>query len=117
MEKNLSALERNVRLRNGRRALPVELPRPWVFDAFETLGHIIGYTVIAATCGAAMYVGLAIADRQYRVIDQINQEASRLPPCLTEDSDNCYWDAKERGNGKGHSFTTINGETYYDQRP
>jgi len=27
-------------------------------------------------------------------------------PCKFEDSSNCYWDAKTRGNGKGHSFYT-----------
>jgi len=25
-------------------------------------------------------------------------------PCAQEDSVNCYWDAKTRGNGHGHSF-------------
>lgn len=25
-----------------------------------------------------------------------------LPPCVTEDSDACYWDASEHGNGAGH---------------
>ena len=32
-----------------------------------------------------------------------------LPPCATEDSDNCYWDASTRGNGKGSSFVVIEG--------
>jgi hypothetical protein len=25
-----------------------------------------------------------------------------LPPCATEDSSHCYWDADTRGNGLGH---------------
>lgn len=25
-----------------------------------------------------------------------------LPPCVEEDSPNCYWDASERGNGLGN---------------
>lgn len=29
---------------------------------------------------------------------------SLLPPCPTEDSTNCYWDAEHRGNGVGTSF-------------
>ncbi|QNL30071.1 hypothetical protein SEA_CASEND_104 [Microbacterium phage Casend] len=29
-------------------------------------------------------------------------EYDSLPPCLTEDSDNCVWDASEQGNGEGH---------------
>jgi hypothetical protein len=28
-------------------------------------------------------------------------------PCPTEDSRNCFWDAGERGNHKGHSFFAI----------
>lgn len=27
--------------------------------------------------------------------------------CPTEDSDNCYWDARKRGNHKGNSFVTV----------
>lgn len=36
-----------------------------------------------------------------------------LPPCKTEDSNNCYWDAKKMGNHRGNSFITWNGKTYY----
>lgn len=36
-----------------------------------------------------------------------------LVPCVTEDADNCYWDADRQGNGQGRSFVTINGETSY----
>lgn len=28
-----------------------------------------------------------------------------LPPCPTEDSVNCQWDAEQQGNGEGRSFT------------
>lgn len=35
-----------------------------------------------------------------------------LPPCRTEDSDDCYWDAPRRGNRRGDSFATIRGVTY-----
>lgn len=37
-----------------------------------------------------------------------------LPPCAQEDSDNCYWDAANMGNGKGKSFVTIDGTTTYE---
>lgn len=36
-----------------------------------------------------------------------------LLPCVTEDADNCYWDADRQGNGQGRSFVTIDGETSY----
>jgi hypothetical protein len=39
---------------------------------------------------------------------------STLPACVTEDSDNCFWDAREQGNGAGLSFVTLNGTTYYE---
>lgn len=29
-------------------------------------------------------------------------EYDSLPPCLTEDSIGCRWDASEQGNGQGH---------------
>ena len=31
-----------------------------------------------------------------------------IPPCPTEDSNGCYWDASTRGNGLGHSFIATN---------
>ncbi|QED11918.1 hypothetical protein SEA_MASHLEY_102 [Microbacterium phage Mashley] len=40
-------------------------------------------------------------------------EYDSLPPCLTEDSDNCVWDARVDGNGEGRSFVTIDGVTHY----
>jgi len=38
------------------------------------------------------------------------QERGYLPPCQTEDSVNCYWDASEQGNGLGNDFIAIEGE-------
>lgn len=35
-----------------------------------------------------------------------------LPPCPTEDSDDCYWDAARMGNGQGTSFVSLQGITY-----
>lgn len=34
-------------------------------------------------------------------------DAYMTTPCKTEDSVNCYWDAKEQGNGQGHSYWSI----------
>lgn len=36
-----------------------------------------------------------------------------LPPCPTEDSSNCYWDATVQGDGNGMSFIDIDGTAYY----
>lgn len=30
-----------------------------------------------------------------------------FPPCPTEDSNSCYWDADTRSNGKGRSFIAL----------
>jgi hypothetical protein len=35
-----------------------------------------------------------------------------LPPCPTEDSDQCIWSADEQGNGVGSDFIRLNGTTY-----
>lgn len=32
-----------------------------------------------------------------------------LPPCASEDSTNCHWDAQARGNGQGVSFVDVAG--------
>lgn len=41
-----------------------------------------------------------------------------LPPCPTEDSDQCYWNAVEHGNGQGTSFIAVDGRvTYLDGTP
>lgn len=31
----------------------------------------------------------------------------RLPACVTEDQDNCYWDAQTMGNGQGTDSVVI----------
>lgn len=36
-----------------------------------------------------------------------------MPPCATEDSANCFWDASAAGNGIGTSFIDANGTAYY----
>lgn len=36
-----------------------------------------------------------------------------LSACKSEDSDNCLWDGQQHGNGKGRTFYTLEGETYY----
>jgi hypothetical protein len=42
-----------------------------------------------------------------------NRMPSVLPACPTEDSDNCHWNAKARGNGTGESFVVLRGRVYY----
>ncbi|MFV0512539.1 MAG: hypothetical protein ACK5MY_02715 [Jhaorihella sp.] len=36
-----------------------------------------------------------------------------LPPCVTEDSSNCVWNAAERGNATGASFIEYDGALYF----
>lgn len=35
-----------------------------------------------------------------------------FPPCVTEDDDDCYWDAARQGNGRGESWISWGGEIY-----
>lgn len=40
--------------------------------------------------------------------------ATYYPPCPTEDSVECYWDAATRGNGEGLSYIALaDGAVYY----
>lgn len=42
-------------------------------------------------------------------------ELGELAPCPTEDSSNCYWDARTRGNGRGRSFwVDDHGHVFYE---
>lgn len=36
-------------------------------------------------------------------------------PCRHEDSNNCYWDARSRGDRRGSSFVTLKGKTYFSR--
>lgn len=36
-----------------------------------------------------------------------------VPPCATEDSTDCYWNAAARGNGDGSSFIDVAGHRIY----
>lgn len=40
-----------------------------------------------------------------------------MKQCEYEDSTNCIWDAKNQGNGEGHSFVDIDGSVYYTDDP
>lgn len=41
------------------------------------------------------------------------EDLANLPPCQTEDGDNCHWDAAARGNGEGRSFNAVGGQLFY----
>lgn len=58
---------------------------------------IIGF-VIGVMCYGMGVWGASIA---------LEKQADRLPPCATEDSDNCYWDADTMGNGQGHDSVVV----------
>lgn len=57
-------------------------------------------------------------DPHYVVYDErgdTERVAVVLTECVTEDSDNCFWDADTMGNGKGTSFVVIDGVTYFPE--
>lgn len=44
-----------------------------------------------------------------------NDESRGYPPCITEDSESCYWDGDTRGNKTGVSFiNTATGVIYLE---
>ena len=44
---------------------------------------------------------------------QTESHGETLPPCESEDSEDCYWDAEVAGNGEGTSFIEFHGHIYY----
>lgn len=64
-------------------------------------------TALKITAIAALLIGVGF-------INTANYQ-DMLPPCTTEDSNNCYWDASEHGNGVGYDFYVINDVLRYDQ--
>lgn len=60
-----------------------------------TIGERIALTFAAILAAIALTITGGVA------------YALTLPPCATEDSVNCYWNADEQGNGQGRSFITL----------
>lgn len=73
--------------------------------------------ITAAVIIGGAFIGIGAAVQAY-TIEQAMEEPKDaadfiLPACPTEDSNNCYWDAEDQGNGQGFSFVTIDDVTYY----
>jgi hypothetical protein len=50
-------------------------------------------------------VSLVIPAPEAHAASAVARSAITLPPCAQEDSTGpCVWDARHRGNGRGHSF-------------
>lgn len=59
---------------------------------------------------AALLAGLIIA---LPIVVHV-LELDPLPPCATEDSSDCIWDAPNRGNGEGRSFVDVGGRLFIE---
>ena len=68
-------------------------------------------TVTAAILASIIAIGTLLI-----VTGHGDGHSMTLPPCPTEDSDNCYWDADTMGNGIGTDFIVIDGTVYYPAR-
>jgi hypothetical protein len=74
-------------------------------------GIIIGATLtITASADAS---SSDVADTTKKQRHALRVVAPLMKPCKFEDSHNCYWDAKTRGNGRGRSFVDLAGVVYY----
>lgn len=67
----------------------------------------VAFVAIVVAIAAGAIIGLNQPESAFRA-------PSELPACLTEDSDNCYWDAPNTGNGEGKSFYIIDGFITYE---
>lgn len=57
-------------------------------------------------------LGMALGMSLTACLAASTEPTGELPPCATEDSTNCVWDAETQGNGQGTSFIDIDGTTY-----
>lgn len=63
-----------------------------------------------------LITALGYAVGSFNTMTFLNQEGPSLQVCVTEDSDNCIWDASVQGDGTGSSFIAYRGEVYYLER-
>lgn len=83
--------------------------------------YVIDYNLTDSDCVAVMSDvlesdGLEIEPGIIFATDRLGLECVAefaIPPCATEDSDFCAWDATTRGNGLGRSFISWEGEVYF----
>lgn len=61
--------------------------------------------VLVTVAAAVLLVFAAIGFRSVVAPHEVIP-AGWLPPCPTEDSTHCYWDASEQGNGLGEDFVS-----------
>lgn len=75
------------------------------------IGRMFAVGIIAALIGG----GVAIAENADAVsqvtINKYIRANGGIPPCTHEDGSGqpgpCYWDASERGNGKGYDYVAV----------
>lgn len=67
-------------------------------------------TVAALIAGAILAYGMMTW-----AVTVADEPGGHLPPCSTEDSDDCRWDADRQGNGAGRSFTVVDGVVTYTE--
>lgn len=80
---------------------------PWESTRPEQIIDIQRRVIVALTLLAGVLFALTLF--------MFFEPKTPLPPCPTEDSTNCIWDATTSGNGGGTSFVDINGTTYYEE--
>jgi len=65
--------------------------------------HTVTFTIHWGRIVSAIVVGIAAGLIMTWALDVASD---KLPPCATEDSVHCYWDADTMGNGVGHDVVT-----------
>lgn len=68
--------------------------------------HVVGWnTVHSAEAQRCRDKGWVI--HEHLLINRNGNAWTDLPPCTTEDSRRCYWNARTMGNGHGQSFVQL----------
>lgn len=60
--------------------------------------------LLTVLCASLLLTGAWVVARQTTHVITVSQ-------CASEDSQDCYWDAKTQGNHKGSSFLNYDGKT------
>lgn len=70
--------------------------------------HGTSPVLVAALIVAALSILISLSVLVFVVIGHVSPNAEGpLPPCPTEDSTGCYWDADTMGNGEGEDSITL----------
>lgn len=83
-------------------------------DGTYALARRRGVEMLQAVASGVLALAVALLALGL-VVQAVAFRGPSLPECATEDSEACYWDASEMGNGNGRDFIRWGGVTFYPE--